>query len=66
MTDFDDTLAENAAKPAEFEQDGAKAKQHSLKDQIEYAKYTKGQQANTASKGFGIKFAKIVPPGAAG
>lgn len=58
----DETLAENAAAPAEVEIDGQRVRQHSLREQMEYDKYRKAGQG-TAANGFGIKFAKIVPPG---
>lgn len=60
--DLRETIANNAAGPAEARSDNSSAKQHSLADQIAADKYLKSQQA-AASGGLGIKLFKLVPPG---
>jgi len=57
------TIADAISKPAEAEQDGTRAKAHSLKDQIEAAKFA---AANAAPRRLKIKFVKMIPPGATG
>lgn len=60
--DIKDALATNAVGPAEVSGDAGSVKQHSLKDQIEAAKFICGAAAaNTARRG--VRFTKLVPPG---
>ena len=61
--DLDNTIRENAQGPAEAHGDSGGVKQHSLKDQIDADRYL-ASKAAMASKSPGVRFAKIVPPGA--
>lgn len=65
VPDLEDTIAENAAGPAEVRGDAASVRQHPLPDQIAAARF---QAANAAvrSPGLGIVLRKIVPPSAGG
>lgn len=58
-----DKIKENAAGPASAEVDGQRVTQHNLKDQIEADRYTKSSEA-VAKSGRGLRFSKLVPPGA--
>ncbi len=61
--DLDNTIRENAQGPAEAHGDSGGVKQHSLKDQIDADRYL-ASKAAMSSKSPGVRFAKIVPPGA--
>lgn len=58
-----DKIRENAAGPASAEVDGQRVTQHNLKDQIEADRYAKSSEA-VAKSGRGLRFSKLVPPGA--
>jgi hypothetical protein len=58
-----DAIAENLQKPKQASVDGQSVSTHSLPEQIEAAKFVAAENAK-AVKGFGLSFAKIVPPGA--
>lgn len=60
--DLSDTIASNAAGPAEVRGDSSTVKQHSLPDQIAADKYLAQKRAREAG-GTGLKFYKLVPPG---
>jgi len=62
-TDLTDEIIENAAGPRSATVSGNSAQQHSLPDQIAADRYTRSQAAAKAG-GPGIKFFKIIPPGA--
>lgn len=64
-TELSDQIETNAKGPASVSVDGQSVSQHSLKDQIEADRYLASKKAQKA-KGLGIKFHKIVPPGAGG
>jgi hypothetical protein len=62
--DLDSTIRENAAGPKKAAGDSGSVEQHSLKDQIEADRYTRSSDA--VAKGHrGLRFSKMVPPGAA-
>ena len=56
-----DALEEAANNPSAAEVDGVVARQHSLKDQIEFYRLKKEQGSRTNSTGFRIS--TFVPPG---
>jgi hypothetical protein len=59
---LDESIRENATSPAKVTGDQGSVEQHSLKDQIEADRYLASKQA-VQSKGFGVRFGKLVPPG---
>ena len=61
--DSKDTIRENAQSPAKASSDGVSVEQHSLADQIEADKYLAAKDA-VKSKSRGLRFNKLVPPGA--
>jgi len=60
---LEDTIRENAQKPAEVSSDAGSVKQHSLKDQIDADRYLASKDAADRPKR-GLRFNKFVPPGA--
>lgn len=71
MPDLTDTVETNAAKPRAVTVDGQTVEQHSLKDQIEAAKFVAARDATAETSGnsvgnglFGVAFFKFRPPGA--
>ena len=70
MSTLPDTVETNAAKPRAVTVDGQTVEQHSLKDQIEAAKFAAANSAvtetgNSVGNGkFGVSFFKFRPPGA--
>lgn len=62
--DLTDSIATNAQGPKRAQNDSGSMEQHSLPDQIEADKYMSAKAGNR--KGLGIRFLKIVPPGASG
>ena len=61
--ELEQTIKENAAGPKRAKGDSAEMEQHSLPDQIAADRYLASKKA-TASKGLGIRFKKLTPPGA--
>lgn len=61
--DLEQTIRDNAAGPSKTAIDGESVEQHPLPDQIAADRYLRSQQA-TRSKNLGLKFTKVVPPGA--
>ncbi|OHB60454.1 MAG: hypothetical protein A2Y12_16395 [Planctomycetes bacterium GWF2_42_9] len=60
---LEEKIADNASGPAKVSSDGVSVEQHSLADQIAADKYLASKTA-AKSKGLGIKFSKLSPPGA--
>ena len=60
--DLDESIRENATSPAKVTGDQGSVEQHSLKEQIEADRYLASKKA-ARSKGFGVRFGKLVPPG---
>jgi hypothetical protein len=60
---LDDTIRESAKAPAKASGDAGSVEQHNLKDQIEADRYLASKVA-TKSKTRGLRFNKLVPPGA--
>lgn len=60
--DLEHNIRDNAAGPAKASGDSGSVEQHPLKDQIEADRYLESKKA--ARKGVGVKFAKLIPPGA--
>ena len=58
-----DTIRENAKSPAKATGDSGSVEQHPLKDQIEADRYLESKKAAKAKRA-GIRFAKLIPPGA--
>jgi hypothetical protein len=65
MSDLASQIETNAQGPRRASGDQGSMEQHSLLDQIEADRYLRGQQALRKGK-LGIRFAKLVPPGADG
>ena len=61
---LDNTIRDNASGPKRARGDAGEMEQHPLKDQIAADKYLASKKA-AASKGLGIKVAKISPGGTA-
>ena len=62
--DLDIAIKTNAEGPKQASADGVNIQQHSLADQIAADKYLAGKKAMSRPP-FGLRIAKIVPPGAA-
>ncbi len=60
---LDQNIRDNAAGPAKATGDSGSVEQHKLRDQVEADRYLESKKA-TRRKGVGVKFAKLVPPGA--
>jgi len=60
---LDDTIRENAEGPAKAAGDAGSMEQHKLTDQIAADKYLASKEA-AKSKRRGLRFNKLVPPGA--
>lgn len=61
--DLDDTIEQNAKGPAKAAGDAGSVEQHPLPDQIEADRYLASKDA-AKSKQRGLRFNKLVPPGA--
>jgi len=61
--DLTNAIAESAVTPKRAKGDSSEMEQHALQDQIAADRYLASKQAAKA-KGLGIRFAKLVPPGA--
>lgn len=61
--ELDDTIRDNAQGPSKASGDAGSMEQHPLRDQIEADRYLNSKKA-ARSKGSGLKFCKLVPPGA--
>jgi transposase len=61
--DIEQSIRENAQRPAKTSVDSVNVEQHSLADQIEADRYLASKQA-TRSKRLGLRFTKVIPPGA--
>jgi hypothetical protein len=61
--DLQDTIRQNAQGPAKVTGDAGSVEQHSLAEQIEADKYLASQEA-AKSQRRGLRFNKLVPPGA--
>ncbi len=60
--DLEESLRQNALKPAKAAGDAGSVEQHPLRDQIELDRYLNSKKA-AKRKGLGIKISKLVPPG---
>jgi hypothetical protein len=60
---LDDTIRQNAQRPAKAAGDAGSVEQHKLSEQIEADKYLASKEA-AKSKRRGLVFNKLVPPGA--
>ena len=60
---LDDTIRENAQGPAKAAGDAGSMEQHKLTEQIEADRYLSSKAA-AKSKSRGLRFNKLVPPGA--
>jgi len=63
MADLESEIEENAQGLKRASGDSGSAEQHPLPDQIEADKYLSNKTA-TATKRLGLRFVKIIPPGA--
>lgn len=61
--DLENTIRDNAQGPAKATGDAGSVEQHKLADQIAADKYLASKEA-TRSKKRGLRFNKLVPPGA--
>lgn len=61
--DLEAAIRENAKGPAKAQGDSGSVEQHPLKEQIEADRYLSSKAARKR-KGAGLRFAKLVPPGA--
>ena len=61
--DLEQTIRDNAQGPAKASGDSGSMEQHRLQDQIEADRYLASKKA-AQSKGLGVRFTKVVPPGA--
>jgi hypothetical protein len=60
---LDDTIRDNAQGPAKVSGDAGSVEQHKLTEQIEADRYLQSKNA-AKSKSRGLRFNKLVPPGA--
>jgi hypothetical protein len=60
---LDDAIAQNASGPAKASGDGHAVEQHKLVDQIEADKYLAAKEAAKRPRR-GLRFNKLIPPGA--
>ncbi|MCX7428036.1 MAG: hypothetical protein NTW96_20710 [Planctomycetia bacterium] len=60
---LDDTILDNAQGPAKAAGDAGSVEQHKLTEQIEADRYL-ASKAAAKSKSRGLRFNKLVPPGA--
>ena len=60
--DLENTIRENATKPAKASNDSGSVEQHPLRDQMELVRFENSKKAAKA-KGFGLRVSKMVPPG---
>ncbi len=58
-----DAIRENASGPASASGDSVSVSQHSLKDQIEADRYL-ASRAAVSRRHRGLRFSRVVPPGA--
>lgn len=63
IDDLETSIRENASRPKRAKGDSGEVEQHSLADQIEADRYLASKKA-AKSRNAGIKFFKLVPPGA--
>lgn len=61
--DLDDTIEENAKGPAKVTGDAGSVEQHKLADQVAADRYLASKRAAKSPR-LGIRFTKLVPPGA--
>lgn len=61
--ELEDQIRENAKTPAKAAGDAGSVEQHKLTDQIEVDRYLTSKEA-AKSKRRGLRFNKLVPPGA--
>ena len=61
--DVQDKIRENASGPAKAAGDAGSFEQHKLTEQIEADRYLRSKEA-AKSKNRGLRFNKLVPPGA--
>ena len=61
--ELDDKIRENASGPAKASGDAGSVEQHKLTEQVEAAKFLAAKGA-VMKKNRGLRFNKIVPPGA--
>jgi hypothetical protein len=61
--ELDDTIRDNAQGPAKVSGDAGSVEQHKLTEQIEADRYLQSKNA-AKSKSRGLRFNKLVPPGA--
>ena len=59
---IDDQLLESLSQPRSVAVDGVSTTTHALSEVLEAVKYMKRSQA-ASSPTFGLKFAKLIPPG---
>lgn len=60
---INEAIEENATGPKRAKGDSGEMEQHSLKDQVEAARFLASQKA-AQGKGLGVKVSKMVSPGA--
>lgn len=63
-SDLTDAIRENASGPKKAAGDSGSMEQHPLSDQIEADRYLRSSQATKKGKGLGLRFVKLIPPGA--
>jgi hypothetical protein len=63
MPNLEDKIRENAEGPAKASGDAGSVEQHKLAEQIEADRYLASKEA-VKSKKRGLRFSKLVPPGA--
>jgi hypothetical protein len=60
--DLEQTIRDNAQGPAKASGDSGSMEQHPLRDQVAADRYLSSKKA-AKSKGLGLRFTKVVPPG---
>lgn len=64
MSEISDAIEDSATGPAEVSGDSGRVRQHPIGDLIEADKYTTARTAANAGPPWGLRFSRIVPPGA--
>ena len=66
MTDLGSTISSNAQGPREARGDGITVSQHPLRDLVAADRYLAGKTAlaDRTRRSFGVRFGRLIPPGA--
>lgn len=63
-SDIENEILDAAAAPRSSDHDGVQTQERDLRELIAADEYLEAKKASKKSKTFGLRFAKLVPPGA--